>query len=59
VEGLLPANEGLVTLLSPEQRSQLETFRLKVVQIVNKTSSLKTKLTGNNAEATRINRNTL
>ena len=44
VEGLLPANLCLVTLLSFEQCSKLENFRLQHVQIVNKTSRLKTKL---------------
>ena len=44
VEGLLPANVCLVTLLSSEQCSQCERFRLQHVQIVNRTSRLKSKL---------------
>ena len=39
VEGLVPANLCLVTLLlSSEQCSQFERFRLQHVQMVNKTS---------------------
>ena len=60
VEGLLPANLCLVTLLS-EQGSQFERFHLQRVQLVNKTSSFKTKLIGNNnnAKVSRVNHNTL
>ena len=47
VEGLLPVNVCLVTLLRLEQRSQYERFRSQHVQIVNKTSSFKTKLIRN------------
>ena len=54
VEGLLSANLCLVTVLSSAQSSRLERFRL-----VHKTSSFKTKLIGNNAEMSRVNRNTL
>ena len=59
VEGLLPANLCLVTLLSLEQCSQSERFRLKHVQMVNKPSSFKTKLNGNNTKVSRVNRNIL
>ena len=48
-----------INLLSSEQCSQFERFRLQHVQMVNKTSSFKTKCIGNNAEASRVNRNTL
>ena len=40
-----------VIVLFSEQR-----FRLQHVQMVNKTSSFKLKLTGNNAEASKVNR---
>ena len=49
----------LVTLLHVEQCSQFERFRLQHVQMINKTSSFKTQLTGNNALVSRVNRNTL
>ena len=55
VEGLLPANVCLVTLFSSEQSLQFERFCLQPVQMVNKTSSFKTKLIGNNAEVGRVN----
>ena len=58
VEGLLPANLCLGDLLSSEQCSQFERFRLQHVQI-NKSSSFKTKLIGNNAEVGRVNHSTL
>ena len=45
----------LVTLLSQEQCSQSQRFRLQHVQMVNKTSTFKTKLIGNNAETSRVN----
>ena len=57
VEGLLPANLWSVILLILEQCLQFERFRLQHVQKVNKTSHFKTNLTGNNAEASRVNRN--
>jgi len=41
VEGLPSANLHIVTLISSEQCSQFERFRLQHVQIVNKTSSSK------------------
>jgi len=44
-------------LLSSEQYSQFEGFNLQMVW--KKTPSFKTKFTGNNAEATVVNRNTL
>ena len=54
VEGLLPANLCLVSLLSSEQCSQFERFCLQPVQMVNKTSSFKTKLIVNNVEASQL-----
>ena len=45
--------------LSLEQCSQYERFRQQHIQMVNKTSSFKTKVIGNNALASRVNRNTL
>ena len=42
----------LVILLSSEQCSQFEIFRQQHVQMVNKPSSLKTKLVDKNAEET-------
>ena len=52
VEDLLPAKLCLVTLFSLECFFlQFERFRLQLAHIVNKTSCFKTKLTGNNAEA--------
>ena len=59
VEGLLPANLCLVNLLSLEQCSQLERFRLQHVQMVNKKFSFKRTLTGSNAEASRVNQSAL
>ena len=59
VESLLPAHLCLVTLLSSEQCSQLKRFILQYIQMVNKTSSCITELTGNIAETSRVNRNTL
>ena len=55
VGDLLLANLGLVTLFSSETNSPFERFRLPHVQIINKTSSFKTKLIGNNDEASRVN----
>ena len=49
----------LVTLLSLEQCLQFENFHLQHIEMVNKTSSFKMILICNNAEASRINRNTL
>ena len=48
----------LMIILSSEQCSQFERFRLQHVPMVNKTCSFK-KITDNNAEASRINRSTL
>ena len=59
VEVLVSASLCLVTLLSSKLRSQFERFRLHHVQIVNETFSFITKLVSNNAEASRIYRNTL
>ena len=59
VEVLLPANLCLVTLLSSEQCSQFERFRLQHAQMVNKTSRFKTNLNDSNAEVSRVKRNTL
>ena len=53
------ANFGLVTLLSLEQCLQFERFCLQHVQMVNKTSSFKTKFIYNNAKVRRVNRNIL
>ena len=58
-ESLLPAHLCLVTLFSTEQCSQLERFLPQHVQMVNKTSIFITELTGNFAETSRVNRNTL
>ena len=58
VEGLLPANLCL-SLLSSEQCAQFERFRIQHVQMVNKASSFKTKLIGNNITASRVNCNTV
>jgi len=55
----LPANLCLFTLLISEQCLQFERFRLQRVQMVNKTSSFEIKLIGNNAESSKVNRNTL
>ena len=44
VEGLLPAKLCLFTLLSSEQCSLFERFRLQQVQMINKTSNFQTKL---------------
>ena len=54
VEGLMPANLCLVTLLSSEQYSVFEKFCLQHVQMVTKTSSL--KKIDNNTEASQLNR---
>ena len=51
VEGLLPANLCLVTLLSPEQCSLFERFWLQHVQMVNKTCSFETELIGSYTQA--------
>ena len=59
IEGLLHAILCLATLLSSEQCHQFERFQLQHVHDVNKTISFKRKLIGNNAEASRVNRNTL
>jgi len=58
VEGLLPANLCLVTLLSLEQCPQFERFCMQHIQMVNNTSNFNTKLFGNNAEMSRVNHNT-
>ena len=57
VEGLLPVSLCLVTLLSLEQCLHFERSHHHD-EMVNKTSSFKTKLTGNNAKASRIKCNT-
>ena len=57
-EGLLPANLCLVTLISLEQCSQFERFRLQHIQVINKTCTFKTKLIGNNPEASKVNHST-
>ena len=54
IERLLPAKMCLVTLLSSEQCLQFERFHLQHVQMVNKTSSFKTKLTCNIAEVREL-----
>ena len=54
VEGFLPASLCLVTLFNSEPCSQFERFHLQHVQMVNKTSSFKTKLLGYDAKASRI-----
>ena len=59
VEGLMPANLCLVTLLSLGQCSLFERFHLQHVEMVNKTSNFKTKLIGNNDEVSSVTRNTL
>ena len=56
-EGLLLANLCLATLLSLEQCLQFERFRLQYVQMVNKTSSFKTKKYY--TETRRVNRSAL
>ena len=53
-ETLCPGNLYLGTLLSSEQCLQFERFRLRQVDIVSNTPSFKTKLIGNNAEASRF-----
>ena len=57
VEGVLPAILCLVTLLTSEQCLQFERFRLEYVQMVNKASIFKTKLTSD-TDTSRVNRNT-
>ena len=59
VEGLLPASLCLATLLSLEQCFQIKRYRLQHVQMVNKTSSIKTELIGSNAEVSRVNHSSL
>ena len=56
IEGFLPVNLCLVTLLSSEQCSQFKKFQLQHVQMINKTFSFKTKLIGSNTEATIFHR---
>ena len=51
----MSANLCLVTVLSLEQCSEFDRFRLQHVQMVNKTSSFKTKLICNKAETSRVN----
>ena len=55
VEGLLPANSCLVTLLRSEQCSQFERSWLEHIQMVNKTFIFKTTLIGNNRKVSRAN----
>jgi len=50
----LPVSVCLITLVSSEEWSQFERFRLQPVQMVKKTSRYKAKLS-NNAEASRVN----
>ena len=50
VECLLHANLCLVILVSSELCSKLERLRLEHVQMVNKSSSFKTKLIGSHTE---------
>ena len=57
-ESLLTAKLSLITWLSSEFFLQFERFYPQQIQMVNKTSS-KTKLIGSNAEACRVNCNTL
>jgi len=59
VEGPVPTKLRLVTLVSLVQCLQFDIFRLQHVQIASKTLRFKTKLIGNNAEVSRVNRNTL
>ena len=59
VEYLVPANLCLVTLVNLDQCSQFERFHLQHVEMVNKTSSFKTKFIGKNAKASRVICNTL
>ena len=54
VEDVLPASLDLATLHSPEQCSQFEMSHQQHVQMVNTTSSSKTTLIDNNAEASII-----
>ena len=57
-EALLRVNLCLIALLSSEQCSQFERFRMQHVQMVNKMPCFKTKCIGNNnAEASRVNCN--
>ena len=49
VEGVLPVNLCLLTVIM-----QFERFRLQHVKMVNRTPSFRTKLIGNNAEASRV-----
>ena len=54
-DNIQPANLSLVvTLLSSEQCSQFKRFHQQHIKMVNKTSSFKTKLIGNNAQANRV-----
>ena len=55
VEVSLAANLCLITSLSPKQCSQYERFCVQHVQMVNKTCNFKTKMIGNNADASRVN----
>ena len=59
VEGLLPVNLYLVTLVSLEHCSKIERFRLQRIQMVKKTSSFKTELIGSSAKVSRVNSNDL
>ena len=57
LEGVLPANECLVTLLSAGQCSPFERFRLQHDQMVNK-YPVKNNIC-NKAEVSRVNHNTV
>ena len=59
VEGLPHVRLYLVSLFNSEQCLQVIRFRHKHVPLVNTTSSYETKLIDSNAEASRVNRNTL
>ena len=59
VGGLLSPSFWLITLLSSAQCSQFERFHVLPIQMVNKTSSFKTKLIGNNVKPNKVNCNTL
>ena len=55
VEGLLRANCFLSYFIKLEKSSQFERFHLQHVQMVNKISSFKTTLIGNNVRACSVN----
>jgi len=53
VDCLQPGSLCLVTLLTLEKNLQFERIRLQHIKMVNKTSSVKTKLIDSNVEASR------